>query len=119
MVETIPVTESDPPTFLCDGRELVFTGGQVIFRSRALPKDRFLGLIKLRGATASDGETTYRAVGGGRFMGSENEETGTFSVRITFVAKRGGGVERVNSTVRVRDGEVSAVDRGTCTLQEF
>ena len=115
--ETVPVTESDPPTFLCDGREVVFTGGKVTIRERALPRDRYLGIIRLRGATASDGDTTYRAVGGARFTGTNDEESGTFTVRITFVAK-GGEKERVNSTFRVRNGEMSLVERGTCTVQE-
>ena len=117
MVETGPVTESDPPTFLCDDRVVVFTGGNVTFRGRELPNDRYLGIITLRGATASDGKTTYRAVGGARFMGTNDEQSGVFSVHITLIGP-GGEVERVNSTTRVRNGEMSLAERGSCTVQE-
>jgi len=117
MVETLPVTEDNPPTFLCDGERLVFTGGTVTIQERALPRDRYLGIIKLRRATASDGETTYRAYGGARFSGTNDETFGTFSVRVTFVAP-GGQVERVNSTFTFRDGEFSLVERGTCTVED-
>ncbi len=113
MVERLPVVQSDPPTFRCGARTIRFTSGSVIFQFRELPRGRFLGLIKLRGARASDGTTSYAARGGGLIRGSKDR--GTFRVSITFVA-RGGNVERVNTTVtQTRQGE-SVVHRGSCMV---
>ncbi len=116
MVEKVPVVRSGPPTFQCGDKTIRFTSGTVIFQSRELPGGRFLGLIKLRGARATDGTTSYAARGGGSFRGSE--ERATFRIAVTFVGA-GGNVERVHSTVRLTQKGESVVDRGSCTVNDF
>ncbi len=117
MVERLPVLASNPPTFQCGDRTIRFTSGEVIFQSRELPGRRFLGLIKLRGARATDGTTTYAARGGGSIRGTQ--ERAKFRVAITFIA-RGGNVERVNSVFTFTpNGPPSVVNRGSCTVNEF
>ncbi len=116
MVERVPVVDSDPPTFLCGDKTIDFTSGTVIFQVRELPKGGFLGLIKLRGARASDGTTTYAAHGGG--MVRSNKAEVRFRITVTFVGPR-GEVHRVNSTATMSPNGMSVVDRGTCTVDEF
>ncbi len=117
MVERVPVVESGPPTFQCGDRTIRFTSGEVIFQTQELPGGRFLALVKLRGARATDGTTTYAARGGGSFRFTE--ERGKFHITVTFVA-RGGNVERVNSVLTfTSDGPPSEVNRGSCTVNEF
>ena len=116
VVERVPVVASDPPTFPCGDRTIVFTGGDVVFQFQELPGERVLGLIKLRGAVATDGTQTYQARGGGVIRGTDDE--GTFRLTITFVSTS-GAVERVNSTLTFRDDRLTAVDRGTCSVDVF
>ena len=113
MVERLPVVQSGPPVFLCGDRTIRFTGGDVVFQDRELPGDRFLGLIKLRGAVATDGTRTYQARGGGVFRGSET--AGTIRLSITFVSAD-GAVERVRSTFTFTEDRETPVERGTCTV---
>ncbi|HVL99841.1 MAG TPA: hypothetical protein VM324_11175 [Egibacteraceae bacterium] len=113
-VETEPVVDSDPPTFLCDGREFSFSAGEVTFREKEQRGGGHL-TIQLRNAEATDGETTYRAQGGGTAHWRENPQFERFQINITFVGPH-GDVERVRSTYTLRDGEESLDERGTCTL---
>lgn len=115
-VETMPVVESDPPSFLCDGRLVTFSSGDVTFRFKELPNDGSIFKIQLHNAEATDGEITYRARGGaqGQWTGGEEEGSGRWQTNITFVGPD-GEVERVQSTYTYRHGEETVTERGTCS----
>jgi hypothetical protein len=112
-VETVPVAESDPPRFECNGRILEFSGGDVTFRFKELPGGRAITVITLHDAEATDGETTYQVHGGAFFQGTEDE--GVFGIKLVFVGDQ-GDVERVNSLFMARAGEFTLREQGTCTV---
>lgn len=112
-VETLPIVESDPPFFNCDGRVVEFTGGDVTFDFLELPGGQVLGTIRLSNAEASDGEITYRVRGVGVVQGTE--ETGSFRLNLTLVGPR-GQIETVRSTETFRGDESTTTERGSCSV---
>ena len=106
------IVGSGEPTILCDGQEIRFTGGVLRTRFQDLPRGRAQGGFVLRNATASDGDTTYRVRGSGRFRGTE--EAGSFTVHLVLIGPR-GQVEKVRETTTFPEGTVDR--KGSCTLQ--
>jgi hypothetical protein len=113
-VETVPVVDSDPPMFVCDGRILEFSAGDVTFRFKELPGGREVGVITLQDAEATDDDgTIYQVHGGAFFQGTEEE--GLFGINLVFVGEQ-GDVERVNSLVMFRAGDFTLREHGSCTV---
>jgi hypothetical protein len=113
--ETQAIVGSGEPVVVCGEREIRFVSGELDNRFRALPGDRGKGGFLLRDVTASDGETTFRVRGSGRFGGSE--DSFTFAVHLVLIGPR-GDVETVRAVQRFVDGEeLPPQEGGSCTLR--
>lgn len=114
-VETLPIVETDPPSFDCGDRVLEFTSGDVTFTEVLLPSGGFLFTIQLSDVEASDGETTYRVRGLGIGQGNDERGTFTFQLNLTFIGD-GDRLETVRSTDTSRGDEFTTRDRGSCSV---
>ena len=110
----MPIVESDPPFFVCNGREVHFSAGDVTFRFKEQRGGGHV-TVQLHNAEATDGETVYRAVGQVMFHWRFDPEFARDQINITLVGPK-GEVERVRSTETLRDGQHTVDERGTCTV---
>lgn len=106
----------DPLSLQCGDRDLVFTEGQVVFRTRMLPDGRIRDTRLPVGATAVDQfGTTYRLHGSAGSDVDPAAGSGTFRLTGAVIGPA-GTTETVNSRFDFQDDAMTATERGTCTV---